>query len=128
VLSLNRHNVICNKWQGDWKKVLCVCGAGCLRAPTAAVVLAQPPYSFNTRSCGLSKEFAIIPIDEGLLVWADEIVCFTENQKEEIEKLIADLSLIDKIKVIVLDIPDNYPYRDTDLISMIKNLYGEIHA
>lgn len=33
-----------NSYQGDYRKVLCVCAGGRLRSPTAAVVLSQAPY------------------------------------------------------------------------------------
>ena len=57
----NRLHNATNPYQGSYKKVLCVCSAGMLRAPTAAVVLSRPPYDFNTRAVGTDLGTALIP-------------------------------------------------------------------
>ena len=105
-----------NPYQGDFKKVLCVCSAGLLRSPTAAVVLSQEPFNFNTRAAGLQEEFALIPVDDVLLEWADEIVCMTPDQK---------LTLIQRTNkpIICLNISDNYDYRNPDLMRVIRENY-----
>ena len=115
-MSLNRIANVGNSFQGTYKKVLCVCSAGLLRSPTAAVVLSQEPFNFNTRTCGLTTEFALIPCDDVLLAWADEIVCMDEYQQQQIEKRTKKL-------VINLEIGDCFSYRDTELIQMIKENY-----
>jgi len=107
-----------NQFQGEYKKVLCVCSAGILRSPTAAMVLSQEPYNFNTRAAGLTAEFALVPVDEVLLHWADEIVVFEDRQAEQVRKMLKTPK-----PVISLDIPDNYGYRDPDLIEAIKVAY-----
>jgi len=108
-----------NPFQGKYKKVLCVCSGGILRAPTAALVLSQEPYNFNTRSAGLATEFALVPVDDVLLHWADEIVCMDDRQAQQI------LDMIDEPKsIVVLGIPDIYGYRDSELIEAIKASYG----
>jgi len=71
-LSSRQLNVT-NSCQTEAKRVLCVCTAGILRSPTAANVLNQE-FGYNTRSCGVDERFALIPLDEVLLEWADEIV------------------------------------------------------
>lgn len=58
-----------NAAQGTFKKVLCVCSVNCLRSPTAAWVLSNPPFNFNTRSAGLDTGLAIVPVTETLLEW-----------------------------------------------------------
>ena len=105
-----------NKWQGEYKKVLCVCSAGLLRSPTTAFVLSQEPFNFNTRCAGLTPEFALIPVDEVLLEWADEIVCMDQKQERE-------LKLRTQKPVICLGIPDNFEYRNPELIELIKTQY-----
>ena len=45
--KMNRLANTQNKYQGKYKKVLCVCSAGLLRSPTAALVLSQEPFNFN---------------------------------------------------------------------------------
>lgn len=110
-----------NKWQGEYKKVLCVCSAGLLRSPTTAFVLSQEPYNFNTRCAGLTPEFALIPVDEVLLEWADEIVCMDRRQE-------AGLKGITQKPVVCLDIPDNFEYRNPHLIELIKTQYDKAQA
>jgi predicted protein tyrosine phosphatase len=118
----NRIGNASNRFQGTTKKVLCVCSAGLLRSPTMAVVLSQEPYNYNTRAAGLSKEYALIPVDEVLLHWADEIVCAESWMAQEIEGMLTTFGLQHK-DLIALDIPDQYEYRHPELIKMIKEKY-----
>jgi predicted protein tyrosine phosphatase len=119
--DMNRVANASNGYQGKFKRVLCVCSAGLLRSPTAAFVLSQEPYNFNTRAAGLVEEFALIPVDKVLLNWADQIVVMTEEQSEEIKEMlkIEDLDT----PVICLNIEDSYSYRDPELIEAIKASY-----
>ena len=59
----NRLGNVNNGFQGKFRRALCVCSAGLLRSPTLAEILSQAPYNFNTRAVGITKEFALIPID-----------------------------------------------------------------
>lgn len=111
-----------NKYQGDFKKVLCVCSAGLLRSPTTAFVLASE-FDCNTRAAGLTTEYALIPVDRVLLEWADEIVCMDEEQSEQICMMLGDDIL--KKSVISLDIPDSFRYRDPKLIELIRDGYQQ---
>lgn len=106
-----------NQFQGKYKRVLAVCSAGLLRSPTTALVLSQEPYNFNTRAAGLVPDFALIPVDPVLLGWADEIVCMTKEQEEELKKKAPNKT------VICLNIPDNFEYRSPELMAMIKTNY-----
>lgn len=105
-----------NPYQGGYKRVLCVCSAGLLRSPTAAFVLSQNPFNFNTRAAGIVADYALIPVDGVLLEWADEIVCMTGDQAYKLAKLT-------KKPVINLEIGDNFEYRDVRLVAMIKSKY-----
>ena len=67
-----------NPYQGAYKRVLCVCSAGILRSATAALVLSKEPFNYNTRSAGV-EHYALIPITEVLLAWADEVICMTKE-------------------------------------------------
>lgn len=111
-----------NPYQGDYKKVLCVCSAGLLRSATMAMVL-HKEYGYNVRNCGVSEEYALIPISEALVYWADEIV-FAETSHynqvaHELHKVNPD------VKVITLNIPDIYAYYDPRLCDSIKNQYAQ---
>ena len=120
---MNRIGNSKNEFQGKFKRVLCVCSAGLLRSPTAAFVLSQEPYNYNTRAAGLEELFALVVVDSVLLYWADEIVCMSQKQKEELEIRVKVLKL--NIPVICLDIIDGYAYRDPELIELIKERYNE---
>lgn len=118
--TLNRMANSGNMYQGKFKKVLCVCSAGLLRSPTAAVVLSQEPFNYNTRAAGAVSEYALVAVDKVLLEWADEIVCMEQRHSD----LVQDINggKLEK-KVIVLDIPDRFPYRDSELVKMISSKY-----
>lgn len=118
---MNRLGNCTNPYQGSTKKVLCVCSAGLLRSPTAAVVLSQEPYNFNTRAAGLSDEYALIPVDDVLLTWADEIVCMEEAQIQVLRQKLTKLGLTTKI--VCLNIRDSFEYRNKELIQQIKDSY-----
>lgn len=115
--NINRIYNCKNPYQGDYKRVLCVCSAGLLRSPTAAFVLSNEPFNYNTRAAGLDESHALIPVDDVLLEWADEIVCMNVQQKMMLEKQTSKL-------VINLDIPDNFAYRNRHLVKMIGEKYS----
>lgn len=118
---INRLGSAKNKFQGDAKRVLCVCMGGLLRAPTAAVVLAGEPYGYNTRACGIISDFALIPVDDVLIDWADEILLMHEDVEYEFQLRYPSMGP----KCITLDIPDKFAYRDPELIRMIKEQYSK---
>lgn len=113
----NRLHNATNPLQGPYKRILCVCSAGLLRSPTMAFVLGQMGH--NARAVGSVPNYALIPIDEVLIYWAQEIV-FVNKENHDDVKHKYDLSNTD---VIVLDIPDNYNYRDPDLMKICEDQY-----
>ena len=86
-MRMNRLFNCSNPYQGKAKKVLCVCSAELLRSPTAAVIL-QQEYGYNTRAVGVEDSFALIPIDDVLIEWADEIVCADIDHVDVVKKLL----------------------------------------
>jgi predicted protein tyrosine phosphatase len=117
------YGVHSNSYQGDYKRVLTVCSANMLRSPTMAHVLSAEPYNYNTRSAGTS-DFALIPVTNDLLMWADEIVCADSEHTTVINRMLQKLD-IDK-PLINLRIPDVYEYRNEGLIDLIKLRYDDI--
>lgn len=115
--NINRMFNCKNPWQGDTKKVLCVCSAGLLRSPTAAKVIAQE-YNYNTRAAGLDEGHALIVVDDVLIEWADEIVCMTIAQAKELA------SRAKGKPVICLNITDSFGYCDPELVTLIKAGYN----
>lgn len=108
-----------NPYQGREKKVLCICSAGLLRSPTIANVLHRE-FGYNTRSAG-SEQYALIPVNEALLAWADEIVAPLDENVDEILGYFKTNSTVKPIYV--LDIEDNYWYMEEDLQNIIKKNY-----
>ena len=116
------YGVYSNSYQGDYKRVLTVCSANMLRSPTMAHVLSAEPYNFNTRSAGIAG-FALIPVTEELLLWADEVVCADTEHAIAIRNKMMKYQL-DK-PIIDLKIPDIYEYRNPELIKLIKERYEQ---
>lgn len=112
-----------NPYQGAEKRVLCLCSAGLLRSPTAAYVL-QKELGYNTRAAGVT-DYALIPVTEVLLKWADEIVCVNqETYNILIDDIKRDVPEVDT-DIVVLDIPDIYPRMDSTLQNEILRQYLE---
>lgn len=114
--------VYSNSYQGNYKRVLTVCSANMLRSPTIAHVLSAEPYNFNTRSAGTAG-FALIPVTEELLMWADEVVCADTEHALCVRNKMMEWGL-DK-PIIDLKIPDIYEYRNPKLIELIKERYEQ---
>ena len=112
----NRMHNLSNPHQGKAKKVLCVCSAGLLRSPTAANVLHEA-FGYNTRAAGVNKEYALIPVEEGLLVWADEVVCMEQEHADYINMTFG------YEECTVLGIIDMYAYMDEYLQRQILDEY-----
>lgn len=109
-----------NPYQGEFKRVLCVCSGGVLRSPTTAWILSNLPYNYNTRSCG-TEDYALVKLDEALLEWADEIVVMTKEHGNKVKRALNG----DTTPVVCLDIPDNFAYRDEKLQELIRKAYEE---
>lgn len=111
-----------NEYQGDTKKVLTVCSAGLLRSATLQNLLIRE-YGFNVRNCGTVESYALIPISEALVLWADEIVFVNKQNYNEVYEELKRLEVLDKCKV--LDIPDAYSFNDPNLIEICRKQYNE---
>lgn len=117
---MNRMGNARNPYQGDFPRVLCVCSAGLLRSPTAALVLAQEPFNFNTRAAGVALEYALIPVDEVLLSWADMVVFMEASHFRAVKEDSALARHIEDKTCVVLNIPDKYEYRQPELVELIR--------
>lgn len=111
-MTINQSFNIKNSHQTDALKVLCVCSAGMLRSPTLANVL-HKEYGYNTRSCG-TTDYALIPITDALIAWADEIVIV--DNKVPIPNEMGDwLHKHHLKKPIYLNIPDMFDWGANEL-------------
>jgi predicted protein tyrosine phosphatase len=71
-------------------------------------------------SAGTSS-FAVTPIDEDRLTWADSIVVMEEQHRKNIIRRFPEI--VDNKKIYVLNIPDMYPFKDFALMREIKNTF-----
>lgn len=117
--SFNVHNYS----QGITKKVLTVCSAGLLRSATLQNVLIKE-YGYNVRNCGTIESYALIPISEALVIWADEIVFVDEENFNQVKQDILKMNMVDKCYT--LNIPDIYNFNDPELISICIKQYNDI--
>lgn len=124
-VDYNRLSVIENPYQGRFKRVLCVCSGGVLRSPTTAWILSNDPWNYNTRSAG-TEDYALIAVDEALLLWAEEIVCMEERHAIKVRALIKEYGIHEDKSLHVLKIPDNFQYRNARLIEHITKAYKAI--
>ena len=118
-----------NIYQTDTKRVLCVCSAGLLRSPTLANVLHQE-FGYNTRACGTSQDYALIPITEALIAWADEIVFVDKYARDDIEHVDQDEEMLQSYgtKVLTLDIPDRYDWNHDELRQACLEQYKQLQG
>lgn len=127
------HNMF-NPNQGKSKKVLCVCSAGLLRSPTAAWILSNDPYNFNTRAVGYAASYALTPMQYQHVVWADEIVVMDSLGEFLVSSLIdtfnreapVKVGQIEDKKIHVLDIPDRFEFRQPELVELMNSKFEEI--
>lgn len=115
-MSYNRIANVGNRFQGSRKKVLCVCSAGLLRSPTLAWILSNEPFGYNTRAVGTSSEYALIPLEDVHLRWADAVVFVDEGNYRAAKYEYEDL--LNNMECHVLQIPDQYPFRDDRLVEI----------
>ena len=130
MIKRNQLGVVFNAYQRQHRKVLTVCSAGCLRSPTAAHILSSEPWNFNTRCAGTSQEYAIVPVTEALVIWANDILVMDELQQSIINciqnKLAEEMEDYEYKRVINLDIPDEYSYRDPRLVEIMTEKFKQI--
>ena len=116
----NQMHNINNPNQGSIKKVLTVCSAGLLRSATLQNFLIRE-YGYNVRNCGTEQSYALIPISEALVMWADEIVFVNKSNYNSVKMELEKLKVLDRCKI--LDIPDMYAFNDQELIKICKEQY-----
>lgn len=111
-----------NPYQGNYHRVLTVCSAGLLRSPTIAWYLTNNT-NFNCRSAGV-HDYALVQVDDVLIKWADIIIC----AETDIETLLITKfkNQLEHRKVYNLAIPDNFAYRDPELVKLIEQKLTEL--
>jgi predicted protein tyrosine phosphatase len=94
-------------------KLLFVCNQNKNRSKTAEEIFKS---RYETRSAGLFNE---IPLNSGDLEWADVVAVMEEKQRKEISLRFPKEYM--KKKIINLDIPDIYSFRQPELIKRLND-------
>ena len=122
----NRRNALWNcknPYQGKFEKVLTVCSAGLLRSPTIAWYL-NKHTDYNCRAAGI-HDYALVQVDDVLITWAQVIICAEYDIYDHIITKYDELLNQGNQRVINLDIPDNFAYRDEKLVEIIAEKLEE---
>lgn len=96
--------------------ILFICSRNQWRSPTAERVFSVG-YGVSTRSAGTSKH-AKHTVSSKDIAWADLIFVMEQKHKQNIKEKFQNQ--LQHKQVIVLDIPDDYPYMDEELIEILK--------
>ena len=115
-MTRNQEGVVFNRYQGDAVKALFVCSAGILRSPTAALHFAKTK-GWNTRAVGDNQEFALIPVSEALMRWADIVFVMTADQRFHLK---TDFGESLNEKVFILNIEDDFAFMEPDLVKYLE--------
>lgn len=112
-----KDGVIDNPYQGKDKKVLFVCSAGILRSATGARLYAG---KYNTRCAG-SEDYALIPVTEKLLMWADEVVFVNWMNYYRVKENFNFDEYSFNYKT--LNVPDEHEHMAPELVAAFKEQY-----
>jgi predicted protein tyrosine phosphatase len=117
-----------NPYQGNRTRILFVCSAGLLRSPTGAAVGIQRGY--NTRACGSTQEYALVPLTANLINWARHIVFVNNENYKEAIRTFKDSGYEEDIefKAHILDIPDKYEAFHPTLMTAFNAWFDEFEA
>ena len=99
-------------------KVLFICNQNRHRSPTAAEVFR---CKFETKSAGLYSEKSVSAKE---IAWADIIVVMEEEQRVELAKRFPELIL--KKKIVSINVPDTFFYKQPELIKLLKKKEAEL--
>jgi predicted protein tyrosine phosphatase len=98
------------------KNVLFVCSQNKLRSPTAEQIFSNRP-DLDVSSAGTNND-AENPLSSELIEWADLIVVMEKQHRAKIQARYR--AALRGTRIVCLDIPDNYGFMDTALVSLLK--------
>lgn len=94
------------------RKLLFICSRNKFRSLTAEKLYEGLP-GYEARSAGTQPE-ARVKVTAGLLGWADIIFCMEKSHRQRLQTRFPDA--LEGKELIVLHVPDDYPYMDPSLI------------
>lgn len=96
--------------------LLFVCSENRLRSPTAEAVFSEYD-GIDAIGAGTNSD-AETPVSGDLILWADVILAMEKTHKNKVSKKYKEL--LKGKRLVCLDIPDNYEYRQPELIKILK--------
>ncbi|BDS09380.1 low molecular weight protein tyrosine phosphatase family protein [Aureispira anguillae] len=97
--------------------LLFVCSKNKWRSRTAETIF-KNRNGLNVKSAG-TEHSAQVRLNWKLIEWAEIIFVMENKHKTRIQKTFRDT--LHEQEIIVLDIPDDYPYMDKELIQLLEN-------
>jgi predicted protein tyrosine phosphatase len=97
-------------------RLLFLCSRNQWRSPTAEAVYQNDPR-VDARSAGVSTS-ARRTVTEKLLRWADLVLVMEHEHKQRLREQFPDF--FHDLRIDVLDIPDDYPFMDPELVALIR--------
>jgi len=97
-------------------RLLFVCSRNRLRSPTAAADFSAYP-GVEAMSAGTSPA-AETPISAGWIEWADVVLAMEKMHRRKLNQLFK--AKLRAKKIVVLDIPDDYSFMDSELVRILK--------
>lgn len=98
------------------RHILFLCSRNKLRSPTAEVVFSDHP-GIEVDSAGLAHD-AEVPLSTEQIAWADVIIVMETVHRNRLNRNFR--GCLKGKRVAVLNIPDEYDYMDSDLVSLLK--------
>jgi len=96
--------------------VLFVCGKNQWRSPTAEEIYKNDPR-MSVKSAGLSQK-SRRRLSEKDLIWADLVLVMEREQKRRVVDQYS--AIANAVDIESLDIPDEYPFMDPDLVELLR--------
>lgn len=100
------------------KNVLFICSKNQWRSRTAESIF-KNEATFHVKSAGTSKT-ARIRVNESMIQWADIIFVMEDMHKKRLIERFGEL--MENAEVVVLGIPDVYPYMDKELVQELRDV------
>lgn len=98
-------------------KILVLCAKNQWRSPTAEQ-LYRKDSRCEVRSAGVSQQ-ARRRVSAKDLAWADLVLVMEKNHRAKLQRLFPYET--QDVEIHVLDIPDDYPFMDPDLVAMLRD-------
>jgi protein-tyrosine phosphatase len=98
--------------------ILFICSRNKRRSATAEAIFRNHP-EHAVQSAG-TAEGAVHRVNEKLLLWADVVFVMEKRHREILHERYN--TIFDTIRLVVLDIPDEYEYMDEELVKMLHDI------